>query len=686
MPDPTPSSESNEARLQRHIDREEFIGQLSVRLSALSDPEAMIRLATESTARKLNANRGYFAEVGEKPTQMIIPYDWHRPGEASAAGTYETRAYGSPLWWEKLARGALLIPDIAEHPATRDYAAGYHHFNTQACVAVPFTRDGQWVVTLVISDSRPREWTADEALLLEGVVSRFWPAIERARSNAAFQRQAERLNLAIAAAELGDWSWDAATDEMTLSPRTCEIFGLSASGTVIRRSQMRTMLHPDDSDRAESANLEAIANRIDYDIEYRLHHPRRGWRWIATRGRCLYKPDGALVGMIGVLQDVTARKEIETDRRQGEERLRERTRTLEILNAVSSALVAEHDPQRIIEAVVKAGREITSAAEAHFDPRFPGAGVLRAPPGAHRGNGAREAPRSYLAAPVVARSGEVLGGLVFVHPDANRFDDECERTVVGLAAEAAIAVDNANVYRTLEQRVLERTTSLRDVITQMEEFSYSVSHDLRAPLRAMNGYAQALLDDYGDRLDATARGYLDRIQRSSQRMEKLTYDLLTYSRIARSDLRMAPVNLDKLVADIVHQYVELQAPRSQIAIAGPLGDASGHESSLAQAAANLLTNAVKFVPAGVTPRVRVWSDRQQERVRLWIEDNGIGIKPEHHSRLFQVFERLPTDARYEGTGIGLAIVRKAMEKMGGTCGVESDGRSGSRFWLELPKA
>ncbi|HZZ58949.1 MAG TPA: ATP-binding protein [Opitutaceae bacterium] len=442
-------------------------------------------------------------------------------------------------------------------------------------------------------------------------------------------------------------------------------------------------LHPADRAWVTEGWKRALREGATSEAEFRFCRPDGSVAWLHGRAAQVRAENGAPAGYAGVLIDVTARREVEAS-------LRERTRTLEILNEVSSALVAEHDPARILDAVLAAGREISGAAAAAFDRRFPGAAVIRC------GNYAGPAPpaglppdaprRSYLAVPVVSRTGEILGGLFFGHSAPERFSGEAERTIVGLAAEAAIAIDNANVYRTLEQRVQERTQSLRDAITQMEEFSYSVSHDLRAPLRAMNGYAQALLDDYGGRLDATARGYLDRIQRSSERMEKLTYDLLAYSRMARGELATGPVNLDKLIADIVHQYVELQAPRSAVEIAGPLGDARGHESSLAQAAANLLTNAVKFVPAGVTPRVRVWTEQVRGRVRLWVADNGIGIKREHQARLFQVFERLPTNARYEGTGIGLAIVRKAMEKMGGSCGVESDGRSGSRFWLELPKA
>ena len=238
----------------------------------------------------------------------------------------------------------------------------------------------------------------------------------------------------------------------------------------------------------------------------------------------------------------------------------------------------------------------------------------------------------------------------------------------------------------LEARVEERTMSLRETVEQLEEFSYSVSHDLRSPLRAIQGYATALLEDYGAKLDEQAREYLDRIVRSGGRMDRLILDILTYSRLSRRDVLLHPVALDPLVREIVQTYPALQSARADISIPKLLPTVIGHEPYLTQVLSNLLDNAVKFVPPGTTPRIRIWSEPGDGSVRLWIGDNGIGIKPEHRARLFGMFERVHPDKHFEGTGIGLAIVRKAVERMGGTTGVESDGVSGSDFWIELPAA
>jgi len=240
-------------------------------------------------------------------------------------------------------------------------------------------------------------------------------------------------------------------------------------------------------------------------------------------------------------------------------------------------------------------------------------------------------------------------------------------------------------HKQAEEEIRRANQELAAVNAELETFSYSVSHDLRAPLRAMRGFAQALLEDYANRLDSVAKDYAQRIVKAARRMDTLMQDLLAYSRLSNADLHPQPVSLSAIVAEAQAQLKEdLQERKAQLTVEEPLPQVVGHPAILVQVVANLLANAAKFVAPRVLPQVRVWAEKRGQRTRLWVEDNGIGIKSEHQGRIFRVFERLHGIETYQGTGIGLAIVRKGIERMGGFVGVESEPGRGSRFWIELP--
>lgn len=296
------------------------------------------------------------------------------------------------------------------------------------------------------------------------------------------------------------------------------------------------------------------------------------------------------------------------------------------------------------------------------------------------------AVRSCLAVPIISRSAETIGGIFLGHSHPGTFADREERIVAGLASQAGVAMENARLFLHLETEVQERTARLQETISEIQAFSYTVSHDLRSPLRAMQSYAQILLEDYSAKLDDKGRHYLSRIAHAGIRLDRLIQDVLTYGKISRNQLRLAPIDLEKLIADLVNQYPMLQPPHAEIRIEGHLPSVLGDLSSATQCLSNLLGNAVKFVPPDRRPEVRIHAEPQGERIRIWVRDNGIGIAPEHHERIFRMFERVHGAGEYEGTGIGLAIVRKAMERMGGAVGLLSEPGQGSDFWLEFRKA
>ncbi|HKQ36897.1 MAG TPA: ATP-binding protein [Verrucomicrobiae bacterium] len=229
----------------------------------------------------------------------------------------------------------------------------------------------------------------------------------------------------------------------------------------------------------------------------------------------------------------------------------------------------------------------------------------------------------------------------------------------------------------------ERTAKLRDAVGELDKISYSMIHDMRAPLRAISNFGSMVMENELERLSPESREYLARMKGAALRMDRLLCDVLHYNGIVRSDVPLNPVNTTALLHEIVQTYPVLQ--NAKISLPAELPAVQGNEALLTQCFSNLLVNAVKFVRPGNVPEVRVTAERTAgDRVRISIEDNGIGIAPEFHERVFGIFER--GSASEEGTGIGLAIVRKAVERMRGRVGLISERGQGSRFWVELNAA
>lgn len=239
------------------------------------------------------------------------------------------------------------------------------------------------------------------------------------------------------------------------------------------------------------------------------------------------------------------------------------------------------------------------------------------------------------------------------------------------------------LLQSLEDRVVERTARLQELVAELESFSYSVSHDLRAPLRIMAGYAHAILEDHEPTLVPEVKNHVRRIAATADRMDHLTQDVLAYTRVARAEMVVDRIDLDALVRDLVEEYPDLSAARRAISVARPLLSVRGHAPSLVQALSNLLENALKFVPPERSPKVHIATVREGRRVRITIKDNGVGIPAEHQKKIFGIFERLAPKS-VPGTGMGLAIVKRAVERMAGTVGVRSRVGKGSEFWIELP--
>jgi PAS domain S-box-containing protein len=262
-----------------------------------------------------------------------------------------------------------------------------------------------------------------------------------------------------------------------------------------------------------------------------------------------------------------------------------------------------------------------------------------------------------------------------------------------IAGEIAMGLHNALLYRELREhareldhRVQERTVQLRAANKELEAFAYSISHDLRAPLRAVSGFAQIIARRHQAALNEEGRHYVDNIVLAAERMGHLIDDLLTYSRLGRQALTIRNLDLKEVLRHVLDDLESrVAATGAVVQVAEDLPWVPGDPTLLQQIFTNLLDNALTYRQPEVAPVIRVtWRDHEDQIV-LAVSDNGIGIESAYHEKIFNVFQRLHSDEEYPGTGIGLAIVKKSVIMLGGQAWVESEAGKGSTFYLKIPK-
>ena len=407
-------------------------------------------------------------------------------------------------------------------------------------------------------------------------------------------------------------------------------------------------------------------------------------------------------------------------------------RRLEILHQIDRAVAAEETPDAIAGAAIQPLREVLRVSRAVVNIFDLAAGEVEwlAAAGRHRtriGPGVRYSIRlmgdvealkrgepqvidthalppgpevdallasgvhSYMVMPMIA-GGELIGAVSF-GGEAGTFPDEQKSIAREVATQLAIAVNQARLYERvkrqaeeLELRVRERTAELEAANKELDAFSYSVSHDLRSPLRAIDGYARMLEEDYGKTLDAEGVRLLGVVRANSQRMGQLIDELLAFSRLGREPLRSRPVQLNELVRQIVDETRSDYNGRTIDFVVGNLGIAEADPTLLKQALANLLSNAIKFTrdkrPAIIEIGSR--SDTDTDNVNTYyVKDNGAGFDMKYYDKLFGVFQRLHSTAEYPGTGVGLAIVQRVINRHGGRIWADSKPGEGATFYFTL---
>jgi PAS domain S-box-containing protein len=587
-----------------------------------------------------------------------------------------------------------------------------------------------WIrnVALVVARHKPRMRSGHATCYPVDQIDTAWsssPAMSTPRK-AMLRERAEsgegRFSGILRQATVGVAQMDLTGRFIVVNDRYCTIVGRSRRELLQMR--MQDITHPEDLVR-NLALLERTARTgEDFVIEKRFVRPDGSMVWVQKSVYAVTSPDGIPESVVVIAVDIS-------DRKLAEHELRESRDIIDTVNRVGRTVAAELSLDKVVQTVTDAATQLTRAQfgaffynrideqgeqyllyalsgvpreafadfpmprnTAIFGPTFRGEGVVRLDDVTKDPRYGQNAPYhgeppghlpvvSYLAVPVVSRLGEVHGGLFFGHADAGVFTEYDERVVVGLAAQAAIAIDNARLYEAERKARAEAEAANR----AKDEFLSVVSHELRTPLNSMLGWLRVLRMGTGNVTRA-----IDTIERSVTVQRKLIEDLLDVSRIVAGQLRvdLQPVDLAAAVrgaVDSIRPVAEAKGIHLESAIESLPGLVAGDPERLQQIVSNLLANGVKFTPAGGLVTIRL--DHDDAGVRLTVRDTGPGIASDFLPHIFERFRQAASvkNRRTGGLGLGLAITRHLVELHGGTISVDSGGEGkGTTFTVTLPLA
>ncbi|HEX2861955.1 MAG TPA: PAS domain S-box protein, partial [Lacunisphaera sp.] len=580
---------------------------------------------------------------------------------------------GGSLWC-----GSVVMTNLEGVPLAREQYPDY--------IALKESRPVRGIEAYVLRPDGSRRWVAphpepifDTRGKCTGVLNVVMDVTEERTAHQQVQKVAERLSLAIASANLGDWNWDATTDLITLSERTAEIYGIP-NRPGLTRSALRELLHPEDRERARQALKRSMDSRIDYDIEYRVLRPDGTVRWVTAKGRSLLAPDGRVRGMVGVVQDITERK-------QHAEILRENEAQLRLVTDNAPVLLVRTDRRHRYTFVNRAYAErygfqpgqmigmsvpdaVGPAAYASFRPHMEEALA------GGRVEFEMEMPHDQLGqswihviyVPEKDADGRVTGVLGVITDIGARKQAEIE---LKRARDEAIAASRAK-----------------------DDFLAALSHELRTPLNPVLLLASDAANNPD--LPAAVRTDFDLILKNVHLEARLIDDLLDLTRITRNKLHLdqRPCVVHTILQDAIAN-VEAELIEKKLSLEVDFGASSsrvkGDSVRLQQVFWNILKNAVKFTPEGGRITVRTSLSEDGSTLVLRIADTGTGMTPDELGRVFQAFAQgdhaatNPAAHRFGGLGLGLAISKKLVELHAGRIQAFSEGRDqGSVFQVDLP--
>lgn len=555
-------------------------------------------------------------------------------------------------------------------------------------------REGRWLGETAVLDAQGRELPVSQLLMShrgeDGQVDYLWTILrdisERKAVEAALELERTQLAQAQAVAHVGSWTLFPADKRLIWSDEHFRVLGYEPQSVEPSLEAFFAAVHPDDRAMVQAhlardlqANVPGV-NRFEHRIV-----TAQGVRHVEQRANVELDERGQLVRIIGTTMDITERVLASEALRRSEQRYAlaariGRSAAWEMWPLEGKAFSDANHARLLGYELEELGEDLAKwMATVPEDARAQLAAAMQ-PVIDGRSD------RYEVEHPVRRKDGSI--GWFLVHAQRVSAPGEVPLRLVGSSldiTEAVLAKEQLRqANQELEQRVTERTAQLRQANQELEAFSYTVSHDLKAPLRGIDGYSQLLVEEYGPKLDEEGRQFVQRVRHGVQLMSNLINDLLEYSRMERRDMARDPVALQPLVQQVIEGYeADIRQLGAQVQVDLPPLTLPLDREGMAVVMRNLVGNALKFSRDSRPPVIAIGGQTQDGRHRLWVRDNGVGFDMKYHDRVFAIFQRLHRAEDFAGTGVGLALVAKAVQRMGGRVWAESAPGAGATFYLEF---
>jgi PAS domain S-box-containing protein len=688
---------ATEQALKVQRDFNQLIAEITSRFVDLSpnDLDTEIERTLQLIGEITQVDTSYLFIFDENQHTVQMTHEWCKPDYSRQIAKAQAIPQTAYPWSNALLkqREIVYVPYVADlSPEAAIDQATWQQFNLIALLLVPLIQKS--IVTGFMgfaSYSQAVDWEEETIRLLRVMGQTIANAQERTQDEYRLYVSEERLRLALAAANQGLYDLNMQTGEAIVTPEYATMLGYDPSTFEETNARWIERLHPDDRETVSNTYGAYVAGTLpEYKVEFRQRTQTGKWKWILSVGRIVsWDATGQPLRMLGTHTDISDHKQAETERLRAEKLCLE----LNLLENILDNILAGYWDWDISnnQEYLSPGLKRMFGYEDHELPNSPETW--------QRLIFAKDLPGVLDCFDRHVQShGEIpfYNEVRYHHQDGSTVWVICSGKVIewdemghplrmiGCHIDITEAKRDEVVRKQAEAKILQTTAQLEASNRELEAFAYSVSHDLRSPLRAIDGFSKALLEDYGEQFDQEGKDYFDRIRHNVSRMGMLIDDLLRLSRVSRSDMRYSAVNLSAIVQDQIEELQMSEPDRQVKAVITPEAIVSADATLMRVVLTNLLQNAWKFTSHHATALIEFGVTQLEGELAYFVRDDGAGFDMAYANMLFGVFQRLHNTHEFPGTGIGLATVQRAIHRHGGRVWAEAAVEQGATIYFTVP--